>query len=126
MSAERLAARLVPLLVEACAPERIVLFGSQAKGRADATSDVDVLVVTGRACVPFGLPGELRQLLHSMALPVDLHVATLHDVQAAANAPHGFLASILSSGRIVYEKTPTTSDRSISIVQFLDIAGTGA
>jgi len=51
--------KIMKRLVDAFAPEKIILFGSQARGTADERSDVDILVI----CT---FEGKRRQLMLEM------------------------------------------------------------
>jgi predicted nucleotidyltransferase len=97
--------RVVDRLVRAFRPERIVLYGSRAKGKAHAGSDTDLLIIAH-------LPGSLephrrraRQLCADSFPPIDIALATPDEVAAAAEAPSPFLASILGTGLTIYERS---------------------
>lgn len=94
--------RVVARYVRAFAPERIVLFGSYAKGTHSPNSDVDLLIVAD-------LVGDLlfhlrraRQLSLDCFPRVDVVFATRDDINGAANARSPFLLSILQSGFAIY------------------------
>lgn len=108
MRLDGLLLRVTSLIVGACDPETIVLFGSYAKGHENADSDVDILVIGDFQISSFLLGQELRQLLHSCPIRIDLHVVTRSAVEAESQKPYGFLSSILSSGQFLYLK-PSTS-----------------
>jgi len=94
--------RTVQRLIRAFAPERIVLFGSYAKGTVRAGSDVDLLVVTKvEESYEMSLR-RARQLAADCFPRVDVVMATPEDVAAADSARSPFLASILGSGLTIY------------------------
>src|SRR5262249_34097366 len=96
--------RVVGRYVRAFAPQRIVLFGSYAKGTNHSGSDVDLLVV---ADVREGAARHLRrarQLAADCFPPVDVVFATPEEVAGAATAASPFLLSILGSGVTLYER----------------------
>jgi predicted nucleotidyltransferase len=91
-------------LVRAFAPREIVLFGSYAKRSPEPGSDVDLLVVTE-------LDGDrtihlrrARQLVASSFPPVDVVLCTPEEADGAATAASPFLASVLESGVILYNR----------------------
>jgi predicted nucleotidyltransferase len=45
MNTAGLLRRVTPLIVTACDPEKIMLFGSYAKGQQNRDSDLDILVI---------------------------------------------------------------------------------
>ena len=83
-------------LVRAFAPERIVLFGSHAKGVAQPGSDVDMLIVADSYVA--------RQLVADNFPPVDVALCSTEDLAEAETARSPFLLSILGSGVTVYRR----------------------
>lgn len=108
MKLEGVVQKVASLIVSACDPEKIVLFGSQAKGRQTVDSDLDILVIGSFNGSPFLVGHELRQLLHFCPMRIDLHVTTPQEVEAARANPFGFLGSVLSHGRVIYCRRPST------------------
>src|SRR5712692_1008915 len=96
--------RVVERYVRALAPERIVLFGSYAKGTNHPGSDVDLLVVADLAGDPIFHQRRARQLAADCFPPVDVVFATPDDVAAATIAKSPFLLSILERGLVVYRR----------------------
>lgn len=72
---ERETQRIVRRIVRQFHPERVILFGSHARGEAGPDSDVDLLVV-----VPAGKKREkqleIRRTLRDFTVPVDIVVST--------------------------------------------------
>ncbi len=65
---------MVRLLVEACRPAKIILFGSNATGTDDAGSDLDILVVKDEVENRAKEVVRLNQVLSPLRLPIDLLV----------------------------------------------------
>lgn len=99
-----LVVRTIQRLVRAFAPERIVLFGSYAKGTTHGGSDVDLLVIANLEGNPFFHQRRARQLAADCFPRVDIVFATAEDIAAAPIAKSPFLQSILSSGITVYDR----------------------
>jgi predicted nucleotidyltransferase len=96
--------RTLQRFIRAFAPERILLFGSYAKGATRTRSDVDLLIVAD-------LPGgsgvhvrRARQLAGDCFPPIDIVFATPEEVASADSAKSPFLSSILGTGIVVYRK----------------------
>jgi hypothetical protein len=106
MTTDGLLQRISELIVTACDPEKIVLFGSYAKGMQNVDSDMDILVIGNFQGSRLLLGQELRQLLHGYPVRIDLHVATPRDVESESSKPFGFLSSILASGVVLYPSSP--------------------
>ena len=69
---EEMLTEIVERIVDALAPEKVILFGSYAEGRANADSDVDLLVVTAR---PMGYRerfAAMQGLFRDLPLPVQV------------------------------------------------------
>ena len=62
MVTEEILRRAMDRLLAQSRPQRVILFGSQARGTADARRDVDLLVI---CAVPPG-PGSRRELMVAM------------------------------------------------------------
>jgi uncharacterized protein len=96
--------KLVERIVERAEPERVIVFGSYAKGRATARSDLDLCVVKETH-----LPMELRAtdllplLAHSL-VHVDVHVYTPEEMEAYGREEYSFVHTILRSGITVYQR----------------------
>ena len=91
-------------LVGALAPERIVLFGSYAKGDAHPGSDIDLLVV---AEVAGDLEFYLRSARHLVARSfprIDLVICTKDDLEQASAGRLPFIQSALETGITVYRR----------------------
>jgi uncharacterized protein len=98
--------RVVERYVRAFAPERIVLFGSYAKGTNQMGSDIDLLVIADLEGDALFYLRRARQLATDCFPPVDVVFASTEDVDSAATAKSPFLLSILERGIIVYRRPP--------------------
>ena len=96
--------RTIDRLARSFAPERIVLFGSYAKGTNRPGSDVDLLVITNLEGDQSFHQRRARQLTADCFPPVDVVFCTSEDVAEAATARSPFLLSILDSGTTVYSR----------------------
>src|SRR5438046_10612620 len=71
--------RMVKRIVKKFDPERIILFGSQARGDAGPDSDVDLLVVMDFEGIARDKGLEVRVALHDLLVPVDVIVTSPAD-----------------------------------------------
>lgn len=94
--------RTLQRLIRAFAPERVVLFGSYAKGTTRAGSDVDLLIIAHLAGNPMFHERRARQLTADCFPRVDIVFATPEDVATASAARSPFLQSILGTGITLY------------------------
>jgi len=83
--------------------ERVGLFGSYARGRADLFTDLDVLVVM-RTEEPF--VERVKMLYGLLALPVDLDLVCYTPQEFEDLKDRPFLKRILEEEVVLYEKKP--------------------
>jgi predicted nucleotidyltransferase len=94
---------VVRRLVRAYEPQRIYLFGSIARGEADADSDYDLMVV-----VPDSAPAERRrsrlayQALRGTGTAADVLVCSRSYFESRSHASASLPATILREGRLLY------------------------
>ncbi|MFZ4540104.1 nucleotidyltransferase domain-containing protein [Propionivibrio sp.] len=93
-------------LVQVADPDKVVLFGSRARGDAQEDSDVDLLVIK-----PSDQPRHLRALplyraLRGMGIPKDILWVTPDEVAAWQTVTNHVVSRGLREGRVLYEKKP--------------------
>ena len=98
---------LIQRIVHAAQPERIILFGSAARGTMRKGSDYDVLVIK-RGVHRRRLAEAIYRGLVGLGVAVDVIVATPDDLEQYGNASWMVLESALREGVLVYER-PTSS-----------------
>lgn len=91
-------------LVRGFRPCRIILFGSYAKDAVRPGSDVDLLIVATLAGDPAAHRRRAKQLVADCFPPIDIVLATPEEIATAGTAPSPFLASILRTGVVIYER----------------------
>ncbi len=92
---------LVRRIVEAVSPERIILFGSSARGDQSACSDLDVLVV--KACASRrDVAQRIYRALIGTGRPVDVVVVTPEDIDRYRNSPSMVIEPALREGKVIY------------------------
>ncbi|MFM9972894.1 MAG: nucleotidyltransferase domain-containing protein [Burkholderiales bacterium] len=91
-------------IAEEFRPNRIILFGSHARGRATKDSDVDLLVV-----MPFKGKGVHKsvEILNRIEpeFPVDVIVRTPSQLRKRLAASDYFFGEIVKNGKVLYEAT---------------------
>lgn len=93
---------MVRILVERFDPERIVLFGSHARGKAGPDSDVDLLVVMPFEGSKREKRIEIRLALHHIKVPKDIVLASPDEVERYGDMVGGVLYPALSEGRTLH------------------------
>ena len=84
-------------------PQRVILFGSHARGVATEDSDVDLLVVMPFEGKSLYISLEIMNLL-DVRLPVDLIARRPEDVQRWYAEGDPFIRDALDHGKVLYEE----------------------
>jgi len=92
----------VDRLAHAARPERILLFGSHARGEAREDSDLDLLVIESEVTDRAAEMVRLRRALRPLRIPVDILVYSSADVVRWGNQPGSALFLALREGKVVY------------------------
>lgn len=92
---------VVRIIVDKYGPvEKIILFGSQARGEADEYSDLDLIIIkeTDKRFV--------QRLVEVPSLPVqaDVFVYTPEEFEQMKENENPFIMSALESAKVIYEK----------------------
>ncbi len=95
--------RLTELLIEAAKPNRIIMFGSQARGEAGEDSDFDVMVVEEAVPDRVGEMVRLNRLVRSLAIPVDLLVVSAEKFNYWCDTPGNVYFEAATEGEVLYE-----------------------
>ena len=95
---------IVERIVEVAEPEKIILFGSAARGEAGPNSDLDFLVVkAGAHRRKLGV--KIRRALYGIRVPIDLIVATPEDLERYGNT-HGLVYKhAIREGVVLFDAT---------------------
>ena len=101
--------RMAAAIVAKVDPEQVILFGSHARGDAEADSDIDLLVIEAE---PFG-PGRDRRAeavrlwraLAEFRVPKDILVYSSDEVEYWRDSPNHVLARALREGKVLYERS---------------------
>ncbi len=92
---------VVRRIVDAVSPERIILFGSAARGDQSAYSDLDVLVV--KACASRrDVTQRIYRALIGAGRPVDVVVVTPEDIDRYRNSASMVIEPALREGKVIY------------------------
>ncbi|MBN2314241.1 MAG: nucleotidyltransferase domain-containing protein [Sedimentisphaerales bacterium] len=92
-------------LVDAFAPEKIILFGSQARGTADKRSDVDILVVGSFAGKRRHLMLEMDKVLDDLDYAFDILILKPEEFQRDCRIPGTIGRYAQLEGRVLYDQS---------------------
>jgi predicted nucleotidyltransferase len=93
---------LVRRIVEVARPDRIVLFGSAARGEMGPDSDLDVLVVKSGVEHRRRLAQDIYMNLSGVGVGVDIIVLTPEDIEAQKDSVGSIVGPALDEGRVIY------------------------
>jgi uncharacterized protein len=95
---------MVRRIVDQFAPERIILFGSHARGDAGPDSDVDLLVVMPVNGSKRDMEIEIGVALHDIRIPKDIIIASPQEVERYGDIAGTIIRPALREGRTLYER----------------------
>lgn len=91
-------------IVESFHPEKIILFGSQARGDASAHSDIDLLVIFQELSSHHEQAVAIRRILSDFPIAKDIVVTTTQEVDEYGHLVGTVLRPALKEGKILYER----------------------
>lgn len=84
--------------------QKIILFGSYAKGKADENSDVDLLVVMNTKKRPIQQRYEIYKSLTPIHFALDIIVRTEDDLKRRIPRGDWFLKEACETGKVLYAR----------------------
>jgi len=88
--------------------ERVILFGSYARGQAGDHSDVDLLIIAESDLPRPKRSRELYMLLRPHPFAMDLLVYTPQEVERSRRSSLSFISTVLKEGKTLYARRPRT------------------
>ncbi len=97
--------KIVQKILTQAKPEKIILFGSLAHGKATSQSDIDLLLIFRQLTVPRRfLRRKIRAALREFLIPKDIIIATMEEIERWKAVPQAFLTKAIKEGRVLYER----------------------
>ena len=103
--AQEIIGEMVRRIVERFHPEKIILFGSYARGTAGPDSDVDLLVVMPVSGSRRKLAVEIQTAITGMGLPKDVIVVTPEEVERDRNLVGTIIHPALREGKVLHDRS---------------------
>jgi predicted nucleotidyltransferase len=97
---------MVNRIVEQFEPEKIILFGSYARGTAGPDSDADLLVVMPVEGSKRKRATEIDLALFGIDMPADVVVVTPEELERQKDVIGTFVHPAVCEGQVVYEREP--------------------
>ncbi|MDA0837181.1 MAG: nucleotidyltransferase domain-containing protein [Planctomycetota bacterium] len=101
---EELLQEAVRRILSAGSPEKIVLFGSHARGDAHPESDLDILIIEHSDLPRYRRSPPYYLVLAGLFPAKDIVVYTPEEVERWASVPNAFVTDSLREGKVLYAK----------------------
>ena len=95
---------MVARIRDVMAPERVILFGSRARGKGRAASDFDLLVIKESDEPRYRRSAPLYTKLADLPVEVDIVVYTPDEVSEWSAVPQAFVTTAIREGQVLYER----------------------
>ena len=93
---------IVDRIVEEIKPQKIILFGSLARGEANAWSDVDLMIIQETDLPRHRRYANVSRLFWGLGIPMDILVYTPEEFEQFQDVPGSLSYTIAHEGEVVY------------------------
>jgi predicted nucleotidyltransferase len=104
MSDEEILEDIVARITEAIHPQKIILFGSWARGERGPHSDIDLLIIQESSLPRPQRYALVRRLFWGMRLPMDILVYTPEEFARYQSVPGSFTHTVAHQGKVLYAR----------------------
>lgn len=101
-------------IVEVADPDKIILFGSRARGDHHADSDIDIMVVMKRIADRGKLIMEMRRAVGYTGVGTDILAYSTREISQRADWSSSPISSALKEGRVLYERPQRRSRKTVA------------
>lgn len=97
--------KAIKIIIKVAEPDKIILFGSHARGDDKPESDYDLLVLKRGVRKKRALTQKIYLSFKDVGAPIDVIVADLEKYEQLKNDPYLIYSEAAKNGRMVYEKS---------------------
>lgn len=101
---EELLQTIAARIAEAIHPQKIILFGSWARGERNLHSDIDLLIIQESNLPRPQRYAQVRRLFWGMGIPMDILVYTPEEFARYQSVPGSFTHTVAREGRVLYAR----------------------
>jgi predicted nucleotidyltransferase len=101
---DELLAEVVRRILSVGTPQKVLLFGSWARGTARPDSDLDLLIIEESDLPRWRRSARYRRALCGVFPAKDLLVWTPQEVEDWRSVPHAFITTVLRESKPLYER----------------------
>ena len=101
---DELLAEVVRRVLAAGSPEKIILFGSRARGDERPESDLDILVIEESGESRYRRASRYLRALAGLFPEKDVVVWTSDEIREWEQVPDAFVTTAIREGRVLYER----------------------
>lgn len=101
---EELRKLIVGRIVSVLHPDKIILFGSRARGTGCPDSDIDLLVIARSDQPRYRRAAPIYGVLSDILAPMDILVYSPQEVEEWSGVPQAFVTTAIRQGAVLYEK----------------------
>ena len=99
---------ITQVIVDAIAPQQVILFGSYARGTAEENSDLDLMIIADQPFTPNHSRRQemtrLWRLLVRFAIPKDILIYSRDEVERWRHTKNHVITHALQEGKVLYER----------------------
>lgn len=96
--------KIIQTILEVIIPDKIILFGSQARGEARPDSDYDILIIKSDIGNKLKIEQDIYEKIIGIDESIDIIVRTPENIENDKNKIGSFTARALKEGKIIYEQ----------------------
>ncbi len=96
--------RAIEIIVKVADPDKVILFGSRARGDAKQDSDYDICVIKSGISQRRKLTQQIYRSLFGVGVPIEVIVETPERFDTLKDNPFLIYREIARYGRVIYEK----------------------
>jgi predicted nucleotidyltransferase len=97
--------KAIDIIIKSVNPDKIILFGSRARGDFKKESDYDICIIKKDVEHRRKLAQQIYRLLYGVGVPLDIIVETPERFEELRDNPFMIYKEIAKYGRVVYEKS---------------------